>query len=406
MPSTLRRRPWVSVWIAALALVIIAGCSTRNKDITMIGDLLNEAKEKFAPDRRTAVFDVKAEQHGLVVTLKGEVHSPAMKTDLLAFLHERTSVALEDSIIALPDSALGTKTAGIVSVSVANIRTKPGHAAEMGTQAILGTPLQILKKRRGWYYVQTPDAYLGWTDDHIVMMTPEEMKAWSGRPKVIVTTELTFTRQRPEKTSQTVSDVVAGVLLALKGQSGGFYEVEYPDGRTAFLPREMGAPYAEWLNKAKDTPETIAATAQRFMGLPYLWGGTSAKGMDCSGFTKTVYFLNGVLLPRDASQQVHVGELVDTTGGIDLKPGDLLFFGSRERPDRKERVTHVAISLGGKRFIHASTDVRINSLSPADTDYSKHRDEGFLRAKRIIGVEESASVKRLKDLPYYGSPHE
>ena len=274
----------------------------------------------------------------------------------------------------------------------------------MGTQAILGTPLQILKKRRGWYYVQTPDEYLGWTDDHIVMMTPEEMKAWSGKPKVIVTTELTFTRQRPEKTSQTVSDVVAGALLALKGQSGGFYEVEYPDGRTAFARREMGSPMPEWLNKAKDTPETIVATAQRFMGLPYFWGGTSAKGMDCSGFTKTVYFLNGVLLPRDASQQVLVGELVDTTGGINLKPGDLLFFGSRERPDRQERVTHVAISLGGKRFIHASTEVRINSLSPGDADYSEHRDEGFLRAKRIIGVGESAGVKRLKDLPYYGSP--
>jgi len=406
MPSPPRRIPWVSVWIAALAVLIIAGCSTRHKDVAMIDDLLNEAKEKFAPDRRTAVFDVKPEQHGQVVTLKGEVHSPAMKADLFAFLRERTSVTLEDSIIALPDSALGTKTAGIVSVSVANIRTKPGHAAEMGTQAILGTPLQILKKRRGWYYVQTPDAYLGWTSGHIVMMTPEEMKAWSDKPKIIVTTELTFTHQRPEKTSQTVSDVVAGALLALKGQSGGFYEVEYPDGRTAFLPREMGAPYAAWLDKVKDTPETIVATAKRFMGIPYFWGGTSAKGMDCSGFTKTVYFLNGVLLPRDASQQVHGGELVDTTGGIDLKPGDLLFFGSRERPGHKERVTHVAISLGGKHFIHASADVRINSLSPADTDYSKDRDDGFLRAKRIIGVGESAGVKRLKDLPYYGSPHE
>lgn len=406
MPSHLRQNMRISPFILVLAMVLIGGCSTRNRDVAMFGDLLNEAKEKFAPDRRTAVFDVKPEQHSQIVTLKGEVHSPAMKADLLAFLRERTSVAFEDSILALPDSALGAKTAGIVSVSVANIRTKPGHAAEMGTQAILGTPLQVLKKRRGWYYVQTPDAYLGWTDDHVVMMTPEELKAWSEKPKVIVTTELAFTRQRPEKTSQPVSDVVAGALLALEGQSGGFYEVGYPDGRTAFLPREMGAPYADWLDKAKDTPEAITATAQRFMGLPYFWGGTSAKGMDCSGFTKTVYFLNGVLLPRDASQQVHVGELVDTTGGIDLKPGDLLFFGSRERADRKERVTHVAISLGGKRFIHASTDVRINSLSPADTDYSKHRDEGFLRAKRLIGVGESAGVKRLKDLPYYGSSHE
>ena len=135
-----------------------------------------------------------------------------------------------------------------------------------------------------------------------------------------------------------------------------------------------------------DTPETILATARRFFGVPYFWGGTSAKGMDCSGFTKTVFFLNGVLLPRDASQQVFVGEPVDTTGGIDLRPGDLLFFGFRATAERKERVTHVGISLGGKRFIHASTDVRVNSLAPADTDYSQHREQMFLRARRIIGA--------------------
>ncbi|HSQ75096.1 MAG TPA: hypothetical protein VLT13_06050, partial [Bacteroidota bacterium] len=138
MPSYLRQKPRILLFILVLAMVLIGGCSTRHRDVAMFGDLLNEAKEKIAPDRRTAVFDVKPEQHGKVVTLKGEVHSPAMKADLLAFLRERTSVAFEDSILALPDSALGAKTAGIVSVSVANIRTKTGHAAEMGTQAILG----------------------------------------------------------------------------------------------------------------------------------------------------------------------------------------------------------------------------------------------------------------------------
>ena len=75
-------------------------------------------------------------------------------------------------------------------------------------------------------------------------------------------------------------------------------------------------------------------------------------------------------------------------------------------PERKERVTHVGISLGGKRFIHASTDVRINSLAPADTDYSQHREQMFLRAKRIIGAGPSTGVRHLKDLPYYGEAHE
>lgn len=399
-------KPLLSGVLLVTAACVFSSCTTQNRDAAMFDDILKEAKEKFAPDRRTAVFDVKADPRGQTVVLKGEVHSLQMKNDLLALLRERTPAAFEDSIMALPDPRLGDKTSGIVSLSVANIRVKPDHGAEMGTQALLGTPLRILKKRHGWDYVQTPDGYLGWTDDHVVVMTPDEAAAWSAKPRLFVTTEIGFTRERPDMASQVVTDVVAGSILALKGESAGFYEVEYPDGRRAFLPRNMAKPYAEWLKDAHDTPDRIIATAKRFMGLPYFWGGTSAKGMDCSGFSKTVYFLNGVLLPRDASQQVSVGELVDTTGGINLNPGDLLFFGSRATPERKERVTHVAISLGGKRFIHSSTNVHINSLAPSDLDYSKHRDQGFLRAKRIIGVGDSAGVKRLRDLPYYGLYHE
>jgi gamma-D-glutamyl-L-lysine dipeptidyl-peptidase len=400
-----RRRPFVSAALCAFLLTALqAVAQDRRPD--MLSDILKDAKEKFAPDRRTTVFDIQPDPHGKIVVLRGEIHSIALKKELFAFLAGHKDFTFEDSIQTLPQPVLGDRTIGVVSVSVANIRTKPDHAAEMGTQAILGTPLRILKKEHGWYYVQTPDEYLGWTDDRVEMMNAAIFAAWSAQPKLIVTTEIAYTHQSEDPAAEVVSDVVAGSILSLKSETPTAYTVEYPDGRTAVLPRSMGRPYAEWLAAAKDTPESILATARRFFGIPYFWGGTSAKGMDCSGFTKTVFFLNGVLLPRDASQQVFVGEPVDTTGGIDLRPGDLLFFGFRATAERKERVTHVGISLGGKRFIHASTDVRINSLAPADTDYSQHREQMFLRARRIIGAGPAAGVKRLKDLPYYGDVHE
>lgn len=368
----------------------------------MVNALLVEAAKKFAPDRRTAVFEVQGTASGTTLTLRGAVQDAAMKEQLLRFIREHGSYTVIDSIVSLPAPSVGDRTFGVVCVSVANLRTEPEHRAEMASQAILGTPLKILKKEHGWYLIQTPDEYLGWTDDRIASMTKEAYDAWARQPKLIVTAEVTHVRTGKERTSQPVSDVVAGSLLSLKGTSGMFYEAGYPDGRSGFIAKDEAAAFKTWLAQAHDTPERIVATAKRFFGVPYLWGGTSAKGMDCSGFTKMVYYLNGVLLPRDADQQAAVGDSVAVpAGNMDLKPGDLLFFGSHAGAGKPERVTHVAISLGGRRFIHSSADVHFNSLDPADSDYSDFRSVSFLRAKRIIGTGESSGVRRLAGIPYY-----
>ena len=318
----------------------------------MIGDLVKEAKHKFAPDRRTTVFDVHAETRGTVTMLTGEIHGAALKEKLLGFLKENGATSIVDSITTLPHSSLGEKTYAVVSLSVANVRTRPDHPAEMGTQAILGTPLRVLKKEQGgWFYVQTPDEYLGWTDDRIVLMTETEFAAWRRLPKVIITTEFAIAREKPEAGSQAVSDLVAGCLLALKADAGAFYEVGYPDGRTALVRKEDAVPYAQWLERAQATSETIVSTAKRFFGVPYLWGGTSAKGMDCSGFTKTVYFLNGLLLPRDASQQVFVGDLVETAGRPGSQTGRSALFRIQGHP-RTARAGHTCCHLRRRKTVH------------------------------------------------------
>ena len=115
------------------------------------------------------------------------------------------------------------------------------------------------------------------------------------------------------------------------GEDSDFYLVNYPDGRVAYIKKDEAKLFNDWYNALNPTGETILKTAYRFMGIPYLWGGTSTKGMDCSGFTKTVYYLNGIVLQRDASQQVNTGELVDTKDGWqNLQAGDLLFFGRKQ----------------------------------------------------------------------------
>jgi len=321
--------------------------------------LLDEARLKFAPDHRTAVFDVTGAVSGNTLTLKGDVQDSVMKGQLL--------------------------------------RTHPDHPAEMASQAILGTPVRFLKKERGWSLVQTPDEYLAWTDDRIARMTPEGYATWAGRPKLIVTAEVAWVRASKAKSAQPVSDVVAGAILASLGVEGGWW-----NGRRGFLPRDEAEALDAWLAGAHDTPDRIIATARRFFGVPYLWGGTSSKGMDCSGFAKTVYYLNGVLLPRDADQQAQVGDPVEIPKGkLNLEPGDLLFFGKHASADSAAKVTHVAISLGGARFIHSSVDVHVNSLDPSDSDFSDFRAISFLGARRIIGAGESSGVRRLATIPYY-----
>ncbi len=131
--------------------------------------------------------------------------------------------------------------------------------------------------------------------------------------------------------------------------------------------------------------EDLVETSKKLMGLPYLWGGTSPKGVDCSGFTKTVYFLNGMVIPRDASQQVHTGKLIDTTKNFqNLIPGDLLFFGRPATDSTSERVVHVGMWIGDNQFIHSMGDVHISTMDSTSSDFDEYNYNRYLRSKRVF----------------------
>jgi cell wall-associated NlpC family hydrolase len=360
--------------------------------------------------QHTDGMDCRKELCGLERWIEGDLLALCGQVHVNEFHQRRHEVArstvnntIRDSIAGARQASVGGRSFGVVNMSVANLRAKPAETAELMSQAILGTPLTVLKKEHGWYYVESPDEYAGWISDGIELMSRDDFAVWTARPKVIVTSEFGFTRAAQEDTAQVVSDIVVGALLALIKEAGAYYQVQYPDGRVAFLSRRDGQLFSNWLEKAEDTPGNIVATAKRFIGIPYLWGGTSSKAFDCSGFTKTVYYLNGVLLPRDAGQQALVGDPVEPGPALEnLRVADLLFFGSKANGEKGERVTHVGIYLGDKKFIHASGDVRINSFLPSHADYSAHHRKSFLQARRIIGADEHAGVRKLSRLPYYG----
>src|SRR5262249_31539963 len=162
-----------------------------------------------------------------------------------------------------------------------------------------------------------------------------------------------------------------------------------------FLPKQSATNYAAWKATRRAIPENIENTARLFLGRPYLWGGSSPKGLDCSGFVKLVFFMNGIELNRNANEQARQGVEATTDKELSqLKKGDLLFFGGRGRRGQAEWVTHVAIYLDGKKFIQSSQRVRISSLDPNSPLYDEHHARRLLFARRILPETPEAHVEK------------
>ena len=292
---------------------------------------------------------------------------------------------------------------GVVHISVCNLREEGKFTSGMSTQALLGMPVKVLQYN-GWYEIQTPDDYTGWV--HRMVITPmskERYDEWNRAEKIVVTSHYGFAYEKPDESSQPVSDVVAGNRLKWEGSKGHFYQVSYPDGRKAYLSKSISQPEAEWRASLKQDVESIIETAYSMMGIPYLWAGTSSKGVDCSGLVRTVFFMHDIIIPRDASQQAYVGEHIDIAPDFsNVKRGDLVFFGRKATAERKEGISHVGIYLGNKQFIHSQGDVRVNSFSPDDELFDEYNLGRLLFATRVLPyINKEKGMNTTNKNPFY-----
>ena len=292
---------------------------------------------------------------------------------------------------------------GVVHISVCNLREEGKFTSGMSTQALLGMPVKVLQYN-GWYEIQTPDDYTGWV--HRMVITPmskERYDEWNRAEKIVVTSHYGFAYEKPDESSQPVSDVVAGNRLKWEGSKGHFYQVSYPAGRKAYLSKSISQPEAEWRASLKQDVESIIETAYSMMGIPYLWAGTSSKGVDCSGLVRTVLFMLDIIIPRDASQQAYVGEHIDIAPDFsNVKRGDLVFFGRKATAERKEGISHVGIYLGNKQFIHALGDVHVSSMNPADQNYDEFNTKRLLFAVRFLPyINKEKGMNTTNKNPFY-----
>lgn len=384
-------RLFLSALSFLLVVFLASSCKTSTRrTLTGLSELQVSLFQQFAPDDRTELWDISVHsdsgQFKLVGHLTSKEAYDAFDQALdQHFPHVENEIQLHDA------GGETTWVNALVNNSVIHLRKEPSSAEELVSQALLGTPVRILLTSGGKSLVQVPDGYLGWVNnEEVFQVDPRELAAYREAEKVIFHRQYGMAFSEPDENSLPVTDLVIGNILCKVDESSGYTQVKYPDGRLGWVKSDALVP-AEEIFYTSTRGENLVRTALKYHGIPYLWGGTSSKTIDCSGLISNVFYLNGMQLPRDADMQAIIGKELSTEYVWEgLEAGDLLFFGRKASEERPERVTHVAMYIGDGEFIHSAgyrERVSINSMDSTRENYIESYPDIFVRSSRIIGEE-------------------
>ncbi|HEU5347929.1 MAG TPA: NlpC/P60 family protein [Ktedonobacterales bacterium] len=274
-----------------------------------------------------------------------------------------------------------------ISIGVVDVHAAPESASEVVTQALLGTPLIPLESAGGWRAVQLPD-YAGWIPESALATRA------TGSEQVAVVTALRaplFIASTGEA-QQPASEVYATTVLPLLALSadGSRAAVALPGERHGSLRMEECAVRPAVEPFPPRPIDEMLAFGRALLGVPYLWGGVTARGLDCSGLAQLCYRYAGVTILRDADQQHASIPYIIERG--DLRAGDLVFFA------RDGHIVHVGIMLDASNVLHADGSVRhqvtINALDPNNAghaDYSARLAHLYAGARRPLASEKESA---------------
>ncbi|MBM3266929.1 MAG: C40 family peptidase [Candidatus Sericytochromatia bacterium] len=383
---------------AALAKVVATVDSyyrAAHENLGRVQSVLEAERTRLAPDARTVAWDVKPVWRDGKLELVGRASVPEWP-EVVTACRESSEAPVVDQVKRLG----ATPPRAIALAPVIHLRRGPGHAFEMMSQVVMGTLLDVLEAGEEWWQVRAPDGMIAWArSTNLQPATDRDAERWRTREQVLITSPL-VTAPRLTHGSVTLS---AGTRLAfvgrrrddLLGRTPGREEVLLPAAACRHVPADDGSnPLRAGLSEP--TPELLIRMAHSFLGVPYLWGGTSGWGLDCSGFTQLVFQMAGIQLPRDSDQQLALGQAHGPVTQVkDLAPGDLVFFKS-----------HVGLFLGRGEFIHASAPagcVTVNALIPGAQHYASALAKRFLGGGRVLGASRQASAAEALDF-VPGSP--
>ena len=220
------------------------------------------------------------------------------------------------------------------------VRKEPAESSELETQALFGEVFYVLESIPGWKLIRLEhDGSEGWVDEKTVIPADEnEIKRWLTAPAFIISTQCQKLIREPQKSVQVIS---GGSRIVFNGEDLNSFVI----GKREFYVQLA----------LSDRKPDLEEVAKCFLNAPYLWGGRTFMGIDCSGLTQIVFKIMGKNIPRNVSQQVECGSIISFVE--EAGPGDLAFF-----DDSEGTIIHVGICLGNGRIIHASGEVRLDYL--------------------------------------------
>lgn len=270
-----------------------------------------------------------------------------------------------------------TEKFALVRAALAPVYEEPAMPAPQISQAVLGERLTPLERKDKWIRVVQEDGYEGWVHEGYLMFGEREWaEAWergtSGQPAVSLGAELLDEEGR----------VFARLPWGARVVRFSGEQYELPDGRRGTIGGGEVISTDRLADYFPARGESITRTARRWMGAPYLWGGVTPGGVDCSGLVQAVMWLHGIALPRDSYMQAEKGVDIEVAEDFsNLSAGDLLFFS--ENPPK---ANHIAMSLGGSMIIHSALTnggVNINDMT-GDLPLERVLRTVFFRARRVL----------------------
>lgn len=257
----------------------------------------------------------------------------------------------------------------VVNTTLTSLYAEPRFLSEPTTGLLNGETLALLKTEGAWAFVQHSNGYLGW------LYRPYLSPPAAAKPTHLVCEPVAPLHVAPTTDAPLVSRVLGGTAVAATQLQNGWACLDLVGDVCGWLPSHSLRPLPIPILPEPQLRQRLVADAHALTGVPYLWGGSSGYGIDCSGFAQLVHRLSGIDLLRDADMQFDNGRPVEPP----FQPGDLLFFSS---PNGHRRITHVGVSLGGWQLIHSSRSH--NGVYVDDVQTVDHLKQTFVGARTYV----------------------